>query len=157
MEYTITPIGHVQVSDNAYAICINPPHRKGLKRLDEFSHFLVFWWAHQMDTRENRNILQTPLPYADDLTTGVFACRSEFRPNQIGLIICQCLKLDIEKGEIIVPYMDAFDQTPVLDIKPYFPVCERVRETTTPEWVKDWPQWYEEAYKLMALFPEADS
>ncbi len=154
---TINPIGHVKVTEETYSIHIDKEFRDGLLHMDKFSHFIVTWWASEHDTKESRAMLQTELPYADNLEAGVFACRSEYRPNPVAITICACLHMDIETGIIQVPYMDAFDGSPVIDLKPYFPVSDRVRDTKVPEWVENWPEWYEEAYKLMDLFSECTS
>ncbi|WP_147820523.1 TrmO family methyltransferase domain-containing protein [Salidesulfovibrio onnuriiensis] len=151
---SLNPIGRVLSDGEFWNIHIDEAYRKGLDKMDQFSHFLVLWWASAHDNPDSRAMLHTPLPYAPGLEAGVFACRSEFRPNPIGVTVCQCLDLDMENGVIRVPYMDAFDGTPVLDLKPYFPVSERVREARVPQWVETWPQWYEEAYKLADMFAE---
>lgn len=153
-QIVLNPIGRVRAKEESFSIHIDEPYRKGLDKMDAFSHFLVLWWADGHDNEESRSMLQTPLPYATGLEAGVFACRSEFRPNPIGVTVCQRLALDMENGVIQVPYMDAFDGTPVLDLKPYFPVSERVREAQVPKWVESWPQWYEESYKLAEMFAE---
>ena len=40
--------------------------------------------------------------------------------------------------------IDAYDGTPIVDLKAYFPVCERVKEAHIPEWLADWPEWMPE-------------
>ncbi|TIH17050.1 hypothetical protein D0S45_07755 [Marinifilum sp. JC120] len=154
--FSMSPIGQVQVKEGEASIHVFEEFRSGLEKMDRFSHFIALWWASEQDSPDRRAVLQTPLPYADNLSAGVFACRSEFRPNPIGVTVCQCLDLDIEKGIIRVPYIDAFDGTPLLDLKPYFPVCERVKETRVPEWVEGWPEWYEDAYKLAEMFSDSE-
>lgn len=149
---TLSPIGHVHVAENSFAIHIHGAFRPGLEKLDRFSHVLVLWWASQQDAPQSRRTLQTPLPYADGTVAGVFACRSEFRPNPIAVTICEVLHLDMAGGVITVPYIDAFDATPVLDLKPYFPVSERVREARVAPWAEEWPQCYEESYKMAEIF-----
>jgi tRNA-Thr(GGU) m(6)t(6)A37 methyltransferase TsaA len=153
----IHPIGHVRAEGESFSIHIDKEYRPGLSHLDQFSHFLVVWWASEHDNPESRAILQTELPYADNLRAGVFACRSEYRPNPIAISVCACLHMDKDAGVIQVPYLDAFDRTPVIDLKPYFPVSERVREVKVPPWVENWPQWYEEAHKLAELFEACES
>ncbi len=155
-EILIKPIGHVNANDESFSIQIDEGYRDGLAEMDKFSHFMVMWWASNHDTKESRSILQTELPYADNLKAGVFACRSEYRPNPVAVTVCACQEMDIKKGIIKVPYIDAFDGTPVIDLKPYFPVCERVKEVNVPEWVENWPEWYEDAYKLMEIFADCE-
>lgn len=150
--FAIKPIGHVNATKETFSIQIFEDHRKGLHLMDKFSHFLVFWWANGHDNDQSRSTLETQLFYADGLTAGVFACRSEFRPNPVAVTICTIIDMDVDSGLITVPYMDAFDKTPVIDLKPYFPVSDRVNKTRVPDWVKEWPQCYEQAYKLEALF-----
>lgn len=150
--YQIRPIGHVNATEMEFSLEIDAPFRKGLKMLDQFSHLLVVWWADRQDTVKKRETLLTVLPYAPGVEAGVFACRSEFRPNPVALTVCACLQIDVEKGLIRVPYMDAFDRTPIIDIKPYFPVSDRVREAKVAPWAMDWPDCYEEAYKMEEIF-----
>ncbi len=153
-QFTISPIGHVNASETAFSLQIDEAYRSGLKQADQFSHIQVFWWATEMDNEKKRSTIETELPYAQGVGAGVFACRSEFRPNPIAVTVCAVLDMDMEKGVITVPYMDAFDQTPILDIKPYIPVCDRVRETKVAPWMDNWPDFYEEAYKLEEIFAE---
>jgi len=40
--------------------------------------------------------------------------------------------------------IDAYDGTPIVDLKAYFPVCDRVKEATIPEWLSNWPEWMPE-------------
>lgn len=157
--YEIYPIGHVNAQENEFSIEIHKPFRDGLKMLNQFSHLLAIWWAHGQDTAPKRDILLTCLPYAPGVEAGVFACRSEFRPNPLAISVCACLDVDVEKGLIVVPYLDAFDQTPIIDIKPYFPVSDRVRDARVAPWARDWPGCYEESYKMekiMAKFGKCD-
>ena len=37
--------------------------------------------------------------------------------------------------------IDAYDGTPIVDLKAYFPVCDRVQEVRIPAWLGDWPDW----------------
>ena len=67
-------------------------------------------------------------------TIGIFATRSPARPNPIALSVAPVIDIDIAPGIIRVAYIDADDATPVLDIKPYFPATERVRDVSVPAW-----------------------
>jgi tRNA (Thr-GGU) A37 N-methylase len=57
---------------------------------------------------------------------------------------CKILKIDEAKGTITVGDIDAFDGTPIVDLKAYFPVCDRVKNAEIPEWLSDWPEWMPE-------------
>ncbi len=151
-EFTMYPIGHVNASESAFSIQIYKDFRNGLKQTDQFSHVLIFWWASEQDNEKSRKMIETDLPYAPGIEAGVFACRSEFRPNPIAVTACSIIGMDIEKGLIHVPYMDAFDQTPVVDIKPYISVSDRVRDAKAAPWAEEWPQWYEDGYKMEEIF-----
>ena len=53
--------------------------------------------------------------------------------------------VDEEKGIIGLYYIDAFDGTDVIDLKPYTPSIDRVMNVKTPNWCKHWPKSYEES------------
>ncbi len=69
----------------------------------------------KIQVKSNQNILQPP--WAPEMEIGVFASRSPNRPNPIGLSIVKIKK--IINNIIYISGIDAFDGTPVLDIKPY--------------------------------------
>ena len=88
-----------------------------------------------------RNVLETPQPYKKAPTVmGIFATRSPVRPNPIALTAVQIIHIDYDKGIIHVPYIDANDGSPVLDIKPYTPSLDRVETPGVPEWCRHWPK-----------------
>jgi tRNA-Thr(GGU) m(6)t(6)A37 methyltransferase TsaA len=140
-SYTLNPIGHVLRDDDGVHIEIDEAFRPALAQLEHFSHVIVLWWADRLDDEEYRKILQTHPPYAGDRATGVFATRAEYRPNPIALTTCPLLGVDEEAGRLHVANIDAVDGTPVVDLKAYFPVCDRVREASIPEWLEGWPEW----------------
>ena len=152
VSFSLKQIGKVGAGEGRFVLKIAPPYRPALEKLDQFGHVTVLWWAHEHDNESDRKRVVTEIPYAGNMTAGVFACRAEYRPNPIGITVCQILSVDVKEGIVEVPYMDAFDGSPILDLKAYFPVSDRVRDFKVPDWVKDWPEWYEEAYKLEELF-----
>jgi tRNA-Thr(GGU) m(6)t(6)A37 methyltransferase TsaA len=151
-SYSIHPIGHVNASNDEFSLQIHDDYRKGLSLVDQFSHIHVFWWATGQDNQQSRTTLETELFYAPGTTAGVFACRSPFRPNPIAVTLTACLGVDMDRGIIRVPYMDALDQSPIIDIKPYFPVADRVKNATVAPWAREWPQWYEDAHQMEQIF-----
>jgi tRNA-Thr(GGU) m(6)t(6)A37 methyltransferase TsaA len=145
--FQLHPIGRVVMdeSDGRCLLKIAPPYREALRQLDRFSHAMVFWWAHQMDNEDQRQILSTDLPYAPGEKVGVFACRAEYRPNPFAVTTLPVLAVDVEAGEVALPWIDAYDGSPLLDIKPYIPICDRIREVHVAPWMADWPMWMEDA------------
>ena len=150
--YELRPIGYVHASDaeGSYFLKIDEAYRPALKEMEQFSHVMIFWWADRMDTKDKRNIMTTELPYAPGVEAGVFACRSEYRPNPIAVTTMMVIDVDVEKGIVILPWIDAFDGTPILDLKPYMPVSDRIRDYKVAEWLVDWPEWMEDAAEFFA-------
>ncbi len=142
--YQVYPIGTVQRNGDSIYLQIDEPFRPGLKQLEHFSHIMVFWWADRSDDEQFRTTLQSRPPYAEGHLTGVFAMRSPYRPNPVAMTTCKLLGSDEETGVVKVAGIDAFDGTRVVDLKAYFPVCDRVREAHIPEWLSDWPEWMPE-------------
>ena len=137
----LVPIGAVRRSEEAVTLEILEPYRAGLSQLDRFSHVLVLWWANQHDNPESRTTLVTELPYAPGVEAGVFACRAEYRPNPIAVTACKVLDLDGDTGTINIADIDAYDGSPVIDLKPYIPVADRLEKVEVPEWYDGWPDY----------------
>ena len=116
-SFQIFPVGVVKKQEKSVAIEIYEKHKGGLLGLDQFSHIIVFSWFHKNDTPEKRRILQVhPRGNRSKPLTGVFASRSPMRPNLIAIATCKILSID---GNIIhIDEIDAFDGTPVINIKP---------------------------------------
>jgi tRNA (Thr-GGU) A37 N-methylase len=104
-----------------------------------------------MDSAQFRNIMTTELPYAPGVEAGVFACRAEYRPNPIAVSLIPILQVDVEDGTVVLPWIDAYDGTPLLDLKPYIPISDRVRDFKVAEWLEDWPAWMEDAEAYFAV------
>ncbi|MDQ1294524.1 MAG: tRNA (adenine37-N6)-methyltransferase [Actinomycetota bacterium] len=139
---SLCSIGRIERNGEHRRVRIDAPYRKGLVGLDGFSHVLVLWWAIGCDDPEARALLQVPLPYAPGHTAGVFACRAPVRPNPIMTTVCEVLGVDEEEGIVLVRDIDAFDQTPVVDIKPYYGITDRVQAPRVPAHAEEWPMWF---------------
>jgi tRNA-Thr(GGU) m(6)t(6)A37 methyltransferase TsaA len=137
-------IGHIRRKKKNIDLEISKPFKPAMKQLAHFSHVIVFWWAHQHDNSESRSKLQCEPPYAKGKITGVFACRAEYRPNPIAMTTCKILKVDEDQGIITVADIDAYDGSPIIDLKAYFPFCDRVKTAKIPDWLSDWPEWMPE-------------
>jgi tRNA-Thr(GGU) m(6)t(6)A37 methyltransferase TsaA len=139
--FSIYPIGQVRRVNGGVRLEIDEPYRPAMTQLEHFSHVIVFWWADQLDDQESRSVLQCNPPYAEEHLTGVFATRSPVRPNPVEITTCQILDVDHQTGSIEVENIDALEGSPIIDLKAYFPVCDRVKKASIPEWLSDWPEW----------------
>lgn len=145
-EYQVSVIGQVEASPDGCVLKIVPEYRSGLKGLEDFGHINVLWWSHHLDSPQHRNVLEAEQPYKNSPPRmGIFATRSPLRPNPICISTVDVLGVDVENGFIIIPWIDAEDGTPILDIKPYHPSSDRIKDVRMPKWCQHWPQWYEES------------
>jgi tRNA-Thr(GGU) m(6)t(6)A37 methyltransferase TsaA len=153
--YSLCPIGYIHATEaeQRFEVEILAPYRDALQQLGEFSHVIVVWWANQHDQPASRNTMITELPYAPGVKAGVFACRSEYRPNPIALTTTPILHIDQKNGILSLAWLDAYDGTPVLDLKPYIPVTDRIRDYKVAQWMQDWPAWMEDAGAYFATHP----
>ena len=135
MSFTVYPIGKVLKRGPTTTIEIDPKYQDALLGLEGFSHVWVFWWFDRNDTPQKRSTLRVhPRGNRKNPLTGVFATRSPARPNLIGLTLCKVRSVD---GNIIqIDEIDAFDKTPVIDLKPYIPGYDGSGEGTVPKWLK---------------------
>src|SRR6266699_6521576 len=91
---------------------ILPEFEAGLKDIEGFSHLFVLW---MFDRSEGFELLGTPP--SDNRPHGVFATRSPYRPNPIGLTVVELLRR--EGPRLHVRGIDMLEGTPILDLKPY--------------------------------------
>ena len=145
-EFNLSTIGQVKVSEDGFCLELDKPFIPALTGLDGFNYVNVLWWANLLDNKEYRAIMTCDKPYkVAPATMGIFATRSPLRPNPIGLSVVSVLHVDYDNGKIYVPFIDAENGTPILDIKPYHPATDRVKGVSVPDWCEHWPQWYEDS------------
>ncbi|MGB9756640.1 MAG: tRNA (N6-threonylcarbamoyladenosine(37)-N6)-methyltransferase TrmO [Candidatus Bathyarchaeales archaeon] len=107
----------------------------GLIGIENYSHLIILYWIHLRDNEENRQtLLVFPRKYTVKIETGVFACRSPSRPNPIGLCVVELLK--VKKCKLTVKGLDAFEGSPIIDIKPYNPGTDSIPNAKIPEWAQ---------------------
>lgn len=95
----------------------------------------MIWWFDRNDTPEKRAILQVhPMGNRKNPLTGVFGTRSPVRPNLIALTLCKIVS--VKENVIEIEKTDAFDGTPVLDIKPFISGYDSAEDTKIPEWLE---------------------
>ena len=139
--FTVTPIGTVkcavtEMSQGGWAtidseIHLDPQLTGGLQGLAGFSHILVaFFLDRAQGFDPAKQLMRKPRGREDMQAVGVFAQRTKYRPNPIGITAVQLL--GIEGNIIKVHGLDALDGTPVLDIKPYFASIDSFPDATPP-------------------------
>ena len=95
-----------------------------VRGLEAFSHIWLVTVFHQSPPWDGKATVRPPRLGGNE-RLGVFATRSQNRPNPIGLSLVRLVKIETEPRLVLhVAGVDAVDETPVLDIKPYLPWCE---------------------------------
>ena len=147
----ITPIAHIRtdfpekfgiprqpgvVAELKGRIVFEPEYRNPdmVRGLEEFSHIWLIWeFSENLDETGNARWSPTVRPprLGGNDRLGVFATRSPFRPNPIGLSVVKIEKISEDKGigpVIHVLGADMVDGTPIYDIKPYIPYADSISE-----------------------------
>lgn len=115
-------------------IVFEPEYRvaEALRGLEDFSHIWLIWEFHQA-RREKWSPTVRPPRLGGNTRMGVFATRSPFRPNSIGLSVVKLEGIvnDGPNGTVLlVSGADMMDGTPVFDVKPYIPYADCLPEAT---------------------------
>ncbi len=115
--YTMQPVGWVRKSGGKTFIEIDQRYQPALLGVDRLKSLQVLWWFDRNDTPEKRAILRVhPRGDPDNPLRGVFATRSPYRPNLIALTEVDVIA--VRDNVIEIDGIDAFADTPVLDLKP---------------------------------------
>jgi tRNA-Thr(GGU) m(6)t(6)A37 methyltransferase TsaA len=143
VEINLTPIGFVRNSIKepgiedwrtvTSEIIIEEDLKEALSRIDEFSHIIVIYWMHKLPPSQRSIIKVHPKANQNLPLVGVFASRSPARPNPIGVTTVKLLER--RDNVLKVTGLDAINETPVLDIKPYIPGDDSSTEAKTPGWL----------------------
>jgi tRNA-Thr(GGU) m(6)t(6)A37 methyltransferase TsaA len=135
------PIGHLETAHTDPAtmpaqaaesagtarIVLDGRFTDGLLGLDRYPWVWLVTWLH--DQPEERPLRLVPrATEATGEVQGVFASRAPTRPNPVGLSLVRLL--GVEGNVVTVGGVDLLDGTPVLDLKPWFPDCDRPADDT---------------------------
>jgi tRNA-Thr(GGU) m(6)t(6)A37 methyltransferase TsaA len=143
--FNVHPIGTVrspvtEMSQGGWAkvdseIHLNSRFTRGLQGLEGFSHIIVVFLLDRVQGfDEAKQLMRRPRGMEDMQEVGVFAQRTKFRPNPIGVTAVRLLGIT---GNVVkIRGLDALEGTPVLDLKPYIPAFDRVADVTMPAWVE---------------------
>lgn len=116
--------------DNAGVVRLYPEYTEGLSDLAGFSHIWLVYWFHlngdwHLKVRPPRHV---------DRKVGVFASRSPYRPNPLGMSAVRVV--DVCSNEIWISGHDLLDGTPILDVKPYLPYADSFPDAS-PGWTAE--------------------
>lgn len=141
--YTFKPIGTIQTPFESITnmpiqpagaagakgkIILEKEYIPGLKGLEGFSHIMLLYCFHEV----KEHVLQVK-PFMDNKLQGIFATRAPKRPNAIGLSTVKLLS--IKENILHVEEVDMLNNTPLLDIKPFFSNFDN-RDNTTAGWLE---------------------
>ena len=133
--FKLFPVGKVEKKETSVHIRIFNRYADALLGLDGWSHVNVIYWFDKNDIPQKRRILRVhPRGDKKNPLTGVFACRAPVRPNLLALSVCKILA--VEGNLVKVDGIDAFDATPVLDLKPYIPLDTPSQDVRVPDWTR---------------------
>jgi len=104
-----------------------PAYRRpeALRGIEDSSHLWLITQFHLIDEAEAAKALTVRPPrLGGNERRGVFATRSPFRPNRIGLSVVKLERVEWDGPRLVVSGVDLVNDTPVLDIKPYVPYAD---------------------------------
>ena len=142
MRIEMEPIGYVrnEVKDrkdtawgeDTSSILLDKRYISGLKGLEDFSHVIIIYHLDKAKYEKDKHLQRRPQNREDMPLVCIFSQRGKDRPNRIGMTSVKVVS--VSEDALVVKGLDAVDGTPVLDIKPYYPVYDK-KDAVVPEWV----------------------
>lgn len=138
-EIVLKPIGFVrtqavgdQVRDKTRTaqVIVREDLIEALDGISGFSHIFVLFYLNQV-AKQDLPLKVHPRGREDLPLLGVFATRTNLRPNPLGLTLVELFK--VEGNVLTVRGLDAYDGTPILDVKPY-DLWDKAENAHVPEW-----------------------
>jgi len=143
-EYRLKPIGVIRTpyvdsapyqplanDEGEFRLCVDPAYAKGLADLDRFRYIYVLYLIHRVRRKPSMTVMP---PWTPGKKVGLFSSRSPVRPNPLGLSIVGVKR--VTGNEVFTSGLDAFDGTPLLDIKPYIKDLDS-KEDANYGWLED--------------------
>ncbi len=128
----VTDRKDVSWGDDVSSVVLEKQYVSGLKGLEDFSHAIILYWLDQACYVPENHLQRRPQNREDMPLVGIFSQRGKDRPNRIGMTSVEIVS--VSEDALVVKGLDAVDGTPVLDIKPYYPVYDK-KDASVPEWV----------------------
>lgn len=122
------PIQPTKTNASVGMIILNKTFIEGLVDLDGFSHITLLYHLHEV-----KDFKLTVIPFIDNKPHGIFATRAPVRPNAIGISTVKLLSI---AGNVLhIEGVDMLNDTPLLDIKPFYPQYDN-RLNTRSGWLE---------------------
>ncbi len=110
-----------------------PPGPKRCDGLEGFSHIWIVWWLDGFDEPPTSQFVH-PEGRTEIPQVGLFATRSPHRPNPIAMTAVRLL--EHREDRLRVEGLDAYEGSPILDIKPYLRRGDQIPEAEMPDWLE---------------------
>ena len=123
---------HTDWGKDVSVIRLKEEYKGGLLGMENFSHAIILLYLDKAKFIPEKHLQRHPQNRDDMPKVGIFSQRTKDRPNTIGMTSVAILSVD--ETSLTVQGLDAIDGTPVLDIKPYYPVYDK-KDASVPEWV----------------------
>ena len=114
-------------------IRIDPRWEAGLAGIEDFSHLIVLFYLDRAERRRTAGEPIHPEGRTESPAVGFFATRTPRRPNPVGISCPHLIRRD--GCDLHVRGLDAWDGTPVIDLKGYYPRDEQRPDATVPDWL----------------------
>ena len=134
------------LKEESYIELANDYPSDSLAGITDFSHVEILFYMNHVDPQKIETSARHPRNNTNWPKVGIFAQRGKNRPNQIGLTICDVVK--VEGRKLFVRGLDAVDGSPVLDIKPWMKEFGPRGTVRQPEWSSELMQEYWEASQV---------
>lgn len=133
-DLTLQAIGRVSEGGQERAeIEIEPAWEEALDGIEGFSHIWILWWLDRFETPPASPRVH-PERREELPAVGLFATRSPHRPCPIAMTAVRLLSR--QGRRLLVEGLDAYAETPVLDIKPYLRRGDLIPEASAPAWLE---------------------
>ncbi len=119
------------VTEALSELVLSPPYNNldALREIESFSHIWLIFIFNQTQQREWKPLIRPPR-LGGNQRIGVFASRSMFRPNPVGMSAVELVRINHNKDKVslLLRGCDLVDGTPIVDIKPYIPYADSIPE-----------------------------
>ena len=116
------------------ALFIFPRWEELLDGIEPFSHIMVIYWPHLIDPERRKIKKVHPMGRKDIPEQGIFATCSPARPNPV--LTSTVPLLERSKNILKVKGLDAVDESPIIDIKPFVKLSHGAENLTVPSWME---------------------